>query len=442
VEESKPKRNHKRATIEDAKRWADMYRNRISILRIASQEGVNPGTVSKWIKKVGIKVKSGQHFVSQPPLKYPQRMIDLALLGTSAVIQCVRNKVWGAQVTGGGLAQVEKFCKFVSMHQRGLGVEEIARSVHAHRSTIAQWREGTDQPYLIRIAIEASEHQCDPGWKILPIHLSSGAEEQRDWIQVPVKIRNYEDVVKVVSQLQPLLIASVTATEFGITDTQLADMREELFAYLLAMMVGDSSKSGGEQERFVSMALDLQLILKQPSNLRFGRFVCFCTNTIGLQMKRIADKQPTGTTRFGKQPSAAFRWTSERSPFLAWMFSVALGLNWNERTSYDPLRMDWIHSAPRAFRLRFVQGLADSDASVKDHEVIITSVPNAEFLASLLRGLGAEGAHPIKEKGQILRTYINWREAASLPLFSEFVGGYRYQKLLAIKERHSGRNQT
>lgn len=183
------------------------------------------------------------------------------------------------------------------------------------------------------------------------------------------------------------------------------------------------------------MGLDLQLTLKELSNERLGKFVCMCMNLIGLQMIRIADKQATGMTRFGKQPSAAYRWTSERSPFLAWMFSVALGLRWNERTSYDPLRMDWILDAPRAFRLRFVQGLADSDASVKHHEVIITSVPNAEFLAVLLRSLGATKAHSIREDGQLLRTYVNWREAAALPLFNEFVGGYRYQKLMAIKQR-------
>jgi hypothetical protein len=84
-------------------------------------------------------------------------------------------------------------------------------------------------------------------------------------------------------------------------------MREELFAYVLGMMVGDSSKSGGKQERFASMGLDLQLTLKQSSNEQLGKFVCMCMNLIGLQMISIADKQATGMTRFGKEPSAAYR---------------------------------------------------------------------------------------------------------------------------------------
>ncbi len=422
--------------MEDARRWADKYRNRISILRIASEENVDPDTVSRWIKKVGIEVKSGRHFAKQPPLKYPEEAIDLALRGMDSLVKRVKEKIWGVQITGKGLVQVEKFCRFVSMHNQGCGVEEIAKKLKVHRSTIAEWRQGTDQPYLIRIAIAAIEHQCQVGWKILPLHLSSGAGEQFEWIQVPAEIKTYEDVVKVVSQIQSLSTAPAAAAEFGITDTHLANMREELFAYILGMMVGDSSKSGGEQERFASMSLDLQLTLKEPSNERLGKFLCLCLNSIGLRMTRIRDKQATGVTRFGKQPSAAFRWTSERSPLLAWIFSVALGLAWSERTSYNPLKMDWILSAPRVFRLRFVQGLADSDASVKHHEVIVTSVPNAEFVAVLLRSLGATRAHSVQENGQLLRTYISWREAVALPLFNEFVGGYRFQKLMAIKERN------
>ncbi len=321
------------------------------------------------------------------------------------------------------------------MHQQGRGVEDIAKAIEVHRSTITEWRGASDEPFLVKLASAALGVAIEPGWKLLPLRLTSGAGEQTGWIRVPSKISSYQDIVKVVAQLPVLPGTHESAKDFGIKEDKLTEMRTELFAYLLAMMAGDSSKSGGAQKRFASMSLDLQLTLKHPSNERLGKFVCMCASSIGLEMKRITDKAPTGATRFGKQPSAAYRWISERSPLLAWMFSVCLGLNWPERTSYDPLRMNWILLAPRGFRLRFIQGLADSDGAVHLRNVRITSVPNAEFVSLVLQSLGATSAHVIMEEGRPLRTYISSRDGASLPVFNELVAGYRYQALRARAEK-------
>jgi hypothetical protein len=94
------------------------------------------------------------------------------------------------------------------------------------------------------------------------------------------------------------------------------------------------------------------------------------------------------------------------------------------------LRMDWIFDAPRSFKIRFVQGMADSDGSVKPSEVVITSVPNADFLTKILLSLGMTTAHTIYEKMLPLRTMVNRRQSATLPIFSEYVQSYRYEKLM------------
>ena len=206
-------------------------------------------------------------------------------------------------------------------------------------------------------------------------------------------------------------------------------MKADLFAYVLGMMLGDGSKLGGELEGFASMNIDLQLTQKHPSNERMGEFVCMCVNCLGFGMDRIADKAPTGTTRFGRQPAAAFRWASARSPLFAWMFSAGLGLGWNQSTTVDAVHMDWIFRTPSSFRLRFVQAIADSDGTVKPSEVIITNVPNADFVTQLLKSLGMSTAHTVYENHLALRTMVNRRQAATLPIFSEFVRGYRYEKL-------------
>ena len=112
------------------------------------------------------------------------------------------------------------------------------------------------------------------------------------------------------------------------------------------------------------------------------------------------------------------------------MMQVALGLSDDQRTSTHQAHMDWIFNAPREFRLRFIQGLADSDGSVKRSEVIITSVPNADFVTRLLQGLGMSTAHTLYENGAPLRTQVNRKQAATLPIFNEFVQGYRYKKHL------------
>ncbi len=206
-------------------------------------------------------------------------------------------------------------------------------------------------------------------------------------------------------------------------------MREDLFAYALGMIVGDSGKLGGKQERFASMRLDLHLSMKQPTNERLGEFLCLCTNSIGLSMERAKDKPPTGATRRSKVPTAAYRWTSESSPLLAWMFSVGTGLGWDQLTSTDPVNMEWVFQTSFDFRKRFIQGMADSDGTVRNYVVEITSVPNCDFVTRVLHSLGLNSAYSRLEDGVLMRTVVKNREAAQLPIFNEIVHSYRYQQL-------------
>ncbi len=66
-------------TPEDAERWLEKYRQRNSILKIAKEEGVDPDTVSARLRKMGVRIKQGHHFVEQPPLLI-SRVMPLPLL--------------------------------------------------------------------------------------------------------------------------------------------------------------------------------------------------------------------------------------------------------------------------------------------------------------------------------------------------------------------------
>jgi hypothetical protein len=96
--------------------------------------------------------------------------------------------------------------------------------------------------------------------------------------------------------------------------------------------------------------------------------------------------------------------------------------------------MDWILAAPQPFRKRFVQAVADSDGRVNSYVVQIVSVPNADFLTTLLHTLEIPSAYTRVEYGQRLRTSARAKEAAELPIFNEITKGYRYELLMRYKK--------
>lgn len=426
-------KRRKKWSLDDANRWAEKYRRRVSVLKIAREEGADPGTVSAWLRKVGISLKQGQHFVGQPELRIPDSIVKMLLEGSEAVRNIVEARIYGAMVTSLGYAQLKKYCAFLKAYEENKGVEEIGRLLHVQRSTVANWRNGKDVPYLAKLAVKAVEAPME-GWQWLPTHLEAGGNEQSGWIQVPRVIVTYSDIVDVVNQLKPLSSTYERAQRFGL-DKQRGDaMRPELFSYLLGFMLGDAGKSGGVQLRFTSMNLDLQLSCAEKSNERLGEFVSLCANSLGIVMERHSDKMPTGDTALAEQATPAYRWTSSRSPLIAWMFQVALGLKPGQLTSVNEVMMEWILSTPDYFRKRFIQGIADSDGTTRKYAVEIASMPNANLITTILLGLGLKGARNLYERGKPIRSSVPIVEAAKLPIFNELAVGHRYKLMIRNAE--------
>ena len=253
--------HNSRKTMDDARRWASKYRNRESMLRIAREEGVDPGTISTWLRRLGVEVRQGRHFVDQPPLTLPKELIAICSGGSEGIRKFLETQVWGIQFSRDGMEQADKFCRFLSMHGEGCGVLQIARELGVHRSTVLEWRSGTDLPYLLRMLGDVLGLSIEPSWMALPLRLESGGNVPKDWIVVPTQIRNYEDVTKVVSQLRPLEGTLGRAEKFGIASTKFKAMRMELFAYLLGIMLGDAGKLHSEQTRFLSMNLRSPMLI-------------------------------------------------------------------------------------------------------------------------------------------------------------------------------------
>ncbi|MDV3276972.1 MAG: helix-turn-helix domain-containing protein [Nitrososphaerales archaeon] len=420
----------RRYCLEEARNWADAFDAGDSILKIAARERVDPGTVSNWLHKLGVELRQGQHKVAQPPLKYPNELVELASSGPNNVLRLVRERAWGVDPTERGQHQLTKFCKFIRLHQGGIGVEEIARRLEVHRSTVAEWRNGTDTPYLVKVAQQALANPHAATMKIISLRVESGGNLPTEWFLVPAQVRHYEDFADVVRRLVPNEEAYSRAEQLGITRTVLADLRPELAGYSLGMMLGDAGKLGGSQQRFKSMNIDIQFTKGEESNLMLGEFACLCFNLLGLSMHRIKDKLPSGTQLLGEDPTAAFRWSSNRSPIIAWTFRTCIGLDFGQNTSTSQAQMGWLFDAPYNFRKRFLQALGDSDGTVRNHVSEITSVPNAEFVTSVMKSLGMKTAHTRFENQTPIRSIVSNSEASTVPIFNEFASGYRYQKLM------------
>ncbi|HMD78627.1 MAG TPA: hypothetical protein VKF39_01435, partial [Nitrososphaerales archaeon] len=344
----------------------------------------------------------------------------------------VRQRAWGVAATENGQRQVVRFCEFVRMHQAGKGVEEIARELGVHRSIVAEWRNGTDLPYLTKVALEMLSSPPPPSTKLLPLRVESGGNILTEWFRVPSVVGCYQDLAEVVERLVPEREAYLRSKWFGISMPELLTLRPEFAGYALGMMVSDAGKLGGSQTRLKSMNVDLQFTKGQKTNLRLGEFACMCFNLLGLSMHRIKDKPPSGTQLEGEVPTPAYRWTSNRTPLLAWIFQACLGLEFGQNTSRFPVRMDWLVDSPFAFRKRFLQAMGDSDGTVRKRVTEIASVPNAELVTKLMKSVGMASAYTRFENGAPLRSIVLNDEAASLPIFNEFAEGYRYQKLIEV----------
>ncbi len=214
-------------------------------------------------------------------------------------------------------------------------------------------------------------------------------------------------------------------------------MRTSAFAYLLGVMLGDMSKRPSSSKIGRSMSVMLKLSQSHQSNLRFGSFVVFCAALIGIRMKRIKDHFEVLSSGYRYH---AFVWLSQSSELLMWIFEKCLGLRTGETTTRDPIRANWLLSAPVEFELWFLQGLADSDGYVdlNKHEIGIVVEPNQFLLAKVLRKLQVRfRVSRIKNQSAFI---MSVREGFRLPIFSPFSRTHKFElsKRLVEAQRYHG----
>lgn len=267
------------------------------------------------------------------------------------------------------------------------------------------------------------------------INSSRGGILKEPWVIVPKKINRYKDVLKVLDHIKPIIVTD-RLERFNLSEDSLKNLKPNLFAYFLGILIGDSSKNLERRQFGMTGRAQLSLTKRHNSNETLGEFVCLCANSLGLKMNRIKDT-PKG--KMNRYPF--FRWSSQSTQLLSWVFNVCLGLEDKQVTTYDPVKINWIIKTPVGFKIWFLQGLADSDGYVDIgvSQVGIITEPNTAIVEEILHSLKIHTTRKYLDRtlGTVM---ISVKDAFKLPIFNPYVRSYRHERVekIAKAERIKG----
>jgi hypothetical protein len=235
-------------------------------------------------------------------------------------------------------------------------------------------------------------------------------------VRLPARITCHEDFVRSI-----LKIRAHSGKKGGEAASR-TDYIEAVY-YLLAWLVGDAGKGFGS-ERLHTARIEVNLCRRHSENLGLGEYVTGCIRMVGVPCKRLPDKVSDPS-----EPHGSFRWLSGFSQVIGWMHATCLGLDWNQRTSYNPVKMDWLLSAPPECRMWFIRGLADSDGSVhfRHKSAEIVTSPNTTLIRDILASLHVHNVLDFS-KG-CGRISISGQTAAEIQIFNPRILTHR-RKLL------------
>jgi hypothetical protein len=231
------------------------------------------------------------------------------------------------------------------------------------------------------------------------------------FVQVPSTVNSWSEVEAVMNQT------------IATPPTLQAFDSRYLFGFFLGMIIGDAAKSKqGRGHRHIGPVLSK----KYDTNLRLGDFTCQCSEHFGLRMGRKKDQ----SQRPGN-PNGFYEWASQSSPFIDWIYHVALGLAEGELTTYNPIHFDWAIDSPIEFRTGLIQGIAESDGSVSiaSQSVEFWIIPNWDFLIKLLATFDLHG---FRNREAVSLSKSQAIASFRVPVFSEHLQIVRYQRLKTL----------
>ncbi len=259
----------------------------------------------------------------------------------------------------------KNYFKVTNLKNKGLSCAQIAKKLRLDYNKVRN--NLICKPYLILLAESVPNIKIKKRNKLLPLHSKQGGHTYNSYIEVSLKINSYKEITYVINQL-------------GKNNSN-HKLKEKALAYILGMMVSDSSKPKGY--RFSNQFL-LALTKKYDWSLKIGNFTSKNFNYLGIKAKRIKDYNKIEKRR----PFGLYRWISEKSPFIKFLIKTCLGLKENEGTTYNNVRMNWLLDCPTKFLISFLQGVCDGDGSAHNFwRVEIACDPNKELFIKILKKL-------------------------------------------------------
>jgi hypothetical protein len=297
---------------------------------------------------------------------------------------------------GQRMFQVSQYFRAIELMKDGGLYSDVAKVICTHRTSVLHWLSNRKRPELVHLARGIPKEDPGPGYRWLPKRMKLESFDPTDFVAVPVKVSDWEQISSVICQLASLNNPTMQRwrERFGPA------RREEACSYVLGMLISDAAK----QSSYSSMDLRLHLSKVYPWSEQVGEATCYYLGKLGVVAKRVAD---TGN---------AYQWVSERTPLLAWM--VRSGL----RIVSGTMTTEWILRAPEDIRLRFLHGLNDGDgyASTKAQVMGNASEANGALYVRLLESFGVR-SRDAQGKVQV-ESIESIKRAAKLPFFLHATG--------------------
>ena len=315
------------------------------------------------------------------------------------------------------LEQSRRFFKYLRAMEKGGLHNDMARAAGASRKTAEHWRDG-ERPRYVRIAVDVPHAPPSRGHKWLPTRLEG--KSFKDFIEVPKKVRKWEDVQSVLDQLKPLDTPRMKHLEkrFGaISDA-------EAFGYISGLVASDA----GFNRHGVNERLALSLSKKYGWSEAVGEAMCHSLGKFGIDARRVSDRTKEYVWKGERHETHYANWTSNSSPVLNWMKRSAM--NYDVPSSKRPLDAPWMLKAPEDFRKAFIQGAADGDGWATTDRFGISTNDNASFYKKMMTTLGIE-SRASSERVESSRN-DSIQQAASLPFFRHAFG--RQEKLEELSD--------
>ena len=249
----------------------------------------------------------------------------------------------------------KNFFRFLVILAEGGTVAEMARRTGIANQTIADWIKEKSIPKLVRIASDIPTELPAKDWSWIPLKVSKG-RRMSNFIQVPNILEKYNDLVRVLNQLEPITMDDTDKwrKEYGI------ESPEVMFMYLLGIIIADGAFSKDN----IAFGMRIYASTKYKWCETLLEYVRYCLASFGLSSGPLQYIAQDYVYKGRKKTVHLKILRCLNNPLLTWINRSVLKLDLVNPKSSTGIYCRWALESPWCFRIAFLQGLSDGDGDV------------------------------------------------------------------------------